>query len=73
MGVLSENCKCVKGVLFSSIQSRAEEHSGEPQQLQQQTLLRSSSATSTLVTQTFQQPQQPEPAAFEYILTISET
>ena len=39
----------------------------------QTTLSRSSSATSTYVPQTFQQPQQPAPAAGKYILHIPET
>ena len=55
--------------LQSSIQSRADERSRQPQQPQQQTLSRSSSAAQTFVPQTFQQPQQPAPAAKEYILT----
>ena len=59
--------------LLSRIQSRAEKRSCLPQQPQQHTLSRSSSATSTFVPQTFQQPQQPAPAAREYILTIPET
>ena len=57
--------------LLTSIQSRSEEKSHQPQQPQQQTLSRSSSATSTFVPQTFQ--QQPAQAAREYILTIPET
>ena len=56
--------------LLSTIQSRAEEHG---HQVQQQTLSWSSSATSTVVSQTFQQPQQPAPATREYILIIPET
>ena len=52
------------------IQSKAEERCYQPQQ---PTLSRSSSANSTFVPQTFQQPQQPAPAAREYILTIPET
>ena len=48
-----------------------DERSRQPQQPQQQTLSRSSSATSTFVPQTFQ--QQPAPVAREYILTIPET
>ena len=59
--------------LLSDIQNRREEKSHQPQQPQQQTFSRSSSATSTFVPQTFQQPQQPSPAAREYILTIPET
>ena len=59
--------KAVK--LLSNIQSKAEEGG---RQLQQ-TLSRSSSAASTFVPKTFQQPQQPAPAAREYILTIPET
>ena len=59
--------------LLSSIQSKAEKRSHQPQQPQQQILSRSSSATSTFVPKTFQQLQQPAPAAREYILTIPET
>ena len=60
--------------LLSNIQSKAEEYGHQLQQPQQQTLLRSSSAASTFVLQTFKQPQQPAPAAIrEYILTIPET
>ena len=58
--------------LLSSIQSRAEERSCQPNP-QQQTLSRSSRATSTFVPQTFQQPQQPAPAAREYILQQQST
>ena len=59
--------------LLSSIQSMAEECGHQPQQPQQLTLSRGSSATSTFVPQTLQQPQQPAPAPREYILTIPET
>ena len=59
--------------LLSSIQSRAEERSRQPQQPQKQTFSRSSRATSTFVPLIFQQPQQAVPAAREYILTIQET
>ena len=59
--------------LLSGIQSRADERSHQPKQPQQQTLSWSPSATSAFVPQTFQQPQQPAPAAREYILTIQET
>ena len=55
------------------LKNKAEEHGRQPQQPQQQTLSRSSSAASTFVPQTFQQPQQPAPAAREYILIIPET
>ena len=41
----------------------------QAQQPQQQTLSQSSSATSTFVSQTFQQPEQPSQAAREYNLT----
>ena len=44
-----------------------------PKQPQQQTLSRGSSVTSRFVPQTFQHPQQPAPAAREYILTIPES
>ena len=63
--------KAVK--LLSKIHSKAEDRGCQLQQPQQQTLLRSSSATSVFVPQTFQQPQQPALAAREYILTIPET
>ena len=63
--------KAVK--LLSSIRSRAVERSHQPQQPHQQTLYRSSIATSTFVPQTFQQLQQPTPAARVYIVTIPET
>ena len=59
--------------LLRNIQSKAEEHGRQPQQPQQWTLSQSSSATLTYMPQTFQQPQQPAPAAREYILTIPET
>ena len=59
--------------LFSNIQSKAEESGHHLQQPQQQMLSHSSSATSTFVPQTFPQPQQPAPAATEYVLTIPET
>ena len=59
--------------LISSIKSRADERSHQPQHPQQQTLSGSSCATLTFVPQTFQQPQQPAPAAREYILTIPKT
>ena len=59
--------------LLSSIQSRAEERSHQPQQPEQPTLSRSSSVASTFVLQIFQQPQQTAPAAREYILTIKES
>ena len=58
--------------LLSNIQSRAEECGRQVQQPQQQTFSRSSSTISTFVLHTFQQPQQPAPAAREYILTIPE-
>ena len=63
--------KAVK--LLSNIQSKAEEHGLQPQQPHQKTLSHTSSAASTFVPETFQQPQQPAPAAREYILTITET
>ena len=63
--------KAVK--LLSSIQCRAEEHSCQPQQPQQQTLSRSSMTTSTFVPYTLQWPQQLAPGAKEYILTLPET
>ena len=50
-----------------------EERGCHPHQPQQHIFSQSSSATSTFVQQTFQQPQQPVPAAREYILTIPET
>ena len=56
--------------LISGIQSRTDERSHQPHQ---PSLSWNSSATSTQVPQTFQQPQQPEPAARKYILTIPET
>ena len=56
--------------ILSGTQSRAKEKTHQPQQ---PTLSRSSSATSTYVPQTFQQPQQQAPAAREYILHIPET
>ena len=59
--------------LLSNIQSNAEECGRQPQQPQQQTLSRNSSATSTFVPQTFHKPQQPAPAAKKYILTIPQT
>ena len=52
--------------LLSGIQSRAGERSHQLQQPQQPSLSRSSSATSTYVS------QQPAPTGREYILTISE-
>ena len=51
------------GKLLSRIHSWAEERSHQSQQPQQPTISTSSSATSTFVPQTFQQPQQPAPAA----------
>ena len=59
--------------LLCNVQRKAEKHGRQLQQAQQQTLPRSSSATLTFVPQTFQQPQQPAPAARECILTIPET
>ena len=64
----NETVKLLKG-----FQSRAEERSRQPQQIQQPAVSRSSSATSTFVPQKFQQPEQPAPDAREYILTIPET
>ena len=55
--------------LLSNIQSKAEVRGLQPQQ---QTHSRSSTAASIFVPQAFQQPQQPAPAAREYILTIPE-
>ena len=63
--------KAVK--LLTSIQSKAEDRGHQPQQSQQHTLSRSSSAASTFVTHTFEQPQESTPAAREYIITIPET
>ena len=60
-------------LLLINIQSKAEEHGHQLNQPQQQTLSHSSSAASTIVPHTFQQPQQPAPAARECILTIPET
>ena len=59
--------------LLSNIQSKAEENGHQPQHPPQQTLSHSSSATLTFMPHTFQQPQQPAPAARAYILTIPET
>ena len=59
--------------LLSNIQCKADEQGHQPQQPQQQTLSQSLSKTSIFVPQTFQQLQQPAPAAKEYILTIPET
>ena len=56
--------------LLSGIKSRVEER---VHQSQQPTLSRSSTAISTYVPQTLQQPKQPAPAAKEYILHIPET
>ena len=56
-----------------AVKSRTDERSYQPQQPQQQTLSRSSSATSTFVPQTFQPPRQDASAAREYILTMPET
>ena len=55
------------GKLLSGIQSCVKQRSPQPQQSQQPTLSRSSSATSAFVPQTFQQSQQIAPAAREYI------
>ena len=49
--------------LLSTIQSKAEECGHQPEQPQQQILSCSSSAASTFVPQTFQQPQQQAPSA----------
>ena len=49
---------------FRNIQSKAKERGHQPQQ---HTFSQSSSATSTFVPQTFQQPQQPAPVERKYI------
>ena len=57
-------------ILLNGIQSMAKDRTSQSHEL---TISRTSSATSTYVPQTLQQPQQPAPTGREYNLTMAET